>query len=386
MILRRRPPWTRGMRQTTFNSPGPMTNSDGPKRRKPKLPSMSECNESLTFRQARKPRPTRTRQGDIDAGTKRDQNGLLWMSRSRGTAISCRLLQGCKVEHSRRHLLGFAALALGSGVVEALATPFWKWTSVPLLEAALTARSDDKSPVTFVDVAKEAGLTAPNIWGGVKSKKYLVEVKGSGLAFFDFDNDGWLDIYLTNGVRLGETYTPQNAPTSHLFKNNRDGTFTDVTAHSGLGRTGWGTGVCVGDYDNDGWDDLFCTYWGQNLLFHNNGDGSFTDVTAKAGLREERLRWGSGCTWLDYDRDGFLDLFVSNYVELDINRVPNPGETGYCQWKSVPVACGPQGLPGGKNILYHNNGEGTFTEVSAKAGVLKPGVRPSLSAVSYDFD
>jgi hypothetical protein len=290
------------------------------------------------------------------------------------------------VEHSRRHLLGFAALALGSGVVEALATPFWKWTSAPLLEAALTAGADDKSPVTFVDVAKEAGLTAPNIWGGVKSKKYLVEVKGSGLAFFDFDNDGWLDIYLTNGVRFGETYTPQNAPTSHLFKNNRDGTFTDVTAHSGLARTGWGTGVCVGDYDNDGWDDLFCTYWGQNLLFHNNGDGSFTDVTAKAGLREERVRWGSGCTWLDYDRDGFLDLFVSNYVELDINRVPNPGETGYCQWKSVPVACGPQGLPGGKNILYHNNGDGTFTDVSAKAGVLKPGARPSLSAVSYDFD
>ena len=255
-----------------------------------------------------------------------------------------------------------------------------------MLKAATLPSPEGASPVTFVDVAQQAGLTIPNVWGGVSSKKYIVEAKGSGLAFFDYDNDGWLDIYLTNGVRFEETYTPENAPTSHLYKNNRDGTFTDVTEKAGLGRTGWGTGVCVGDYDNDGWDDLFCCYWGHNILWHNNGDGTFTDVTKKAGLYEERVRWGTGCTFLDYDRDGFLDLFVSNYIELDIIKVPAPGQTGYCQWKGIPVMCGPRGLPGGMNILYHNNGNGTFTDVSEKAGILKPGPRYSITAVSYDFD
>ena len=287
---------------------------------------------------------------------------------------------------SRRQLLGSTAFALGSRAVEVLARPLWKWTSVPQLSSSTVPGPENGSPVTYVDVAKEAGLTVPNVWGGIKTKKYLIEAKGSGVAFFDYDNDGWLDIYLTNGVRFGETYTAQNAPTTHLYKNNRDGTFTDVTARSGLARTGWGTGVCVGDYDNDGWDDLFCTYWGQNILFHNNGDGTFTDVTVKAGLHEDRVRWGTGCTWLDYDLDGRLDLFVCNYVELDINKVPLPGERGTCQWKSLAIACGPLGLPGGMNILYHNNGDGTFTDVSENAGILKPGPRYSLQSVAYDFD
>jgi len=151
-------------------------------------------------------------------------------------------------------------------------------------------------------------------------------------------------------------------------------------------RTGWGTGVSVGDYDNDGWDDLFCSYWGHNVLWHNNGDGTFTDVTRKAGLWEDRVRWGTGSTFLDYDRDGFLDLFVANYIELDLKKVPIPGQAGTCQWKGIPVMCGPHGLPGGMNILYHNNGDGTFTSVSDKAGILKPGPRYSITAVSYDFD
>jgi enediyne biosynthesis protein E4 len=287
---------------------------------------------------------------------------------------------------SRRLLLGSTALAVGSQVMEALTTPLWKWKSALQLRAAPAPGPDESSPVIYVDVAKEAGLTIPNVWGGLKSKKYLVEVKGSGLAFFDYDNDGWLDIYLTNGMRFGETYTPQNAPTTHLYKNNRNGTFTDVTAQSGLARTGWGTGVCVGDYDNDGWDDLFCTYWGHNILFHNNGDGTFTDVTLKAGLHGDRVRWGSGCTWLDYDLDGRLDLFVANYVELDVENGPLPGQRPTCQWKALPIACGPLGLPGGMNILYHNNGDGTFTDVSEKAGILKPGPRYSLQPVAYDFD
>jgi hypothetical protein len=286
----------------------------------------------------------------------------------------------------RRRFLASSTVLLGSKLLEILTTPVHRWGGTPGLQAGTLPHLADSSPVTFVDVAEQAGLHVPNVWGGVSSKKYLIETKGCGLAFFDYDHDGWLDIYLTNGVRLEETYKPGKAPIQHLYKNNRDGTFTDVTENSGLGRTGWGTGVCVGDYDNDGYDDLFCTYWGHNILWHNNGDGTFTDVTKKAGLWEERVRWGTGCTWIDYDRDTFLDLFVCNYVELDLKKVPGPGQTRYCQYKGIPVVCGPRGLPGGMNILYHNNGDGTFSDVSEKAGILKPGPRYSLTAVSYDFD
>ena len=231
------------------------------------------------------------------------------------------------MKFSRRNWLGSSAILLGSGILDALTTPLWRWTGTPVLQAATVPHPEAPSPVTFVDVAKEAGLNVPNVWGGVKHKKYIIEAKGSGLAFFDYDQDGWLDIYLTNGDRLPgeEPYPDGKTPTQHLFKNNRDGTFTDVTEKSGLARTGWGTGVCVGDYDNDGWDDLFCCYWGHNVLWHNNGDGTFTDVTKKAGLWEDRVRWGSGCTWLDYDRDGFLDLFVCNYIELDLQQSAGAG-------------------------------------------------------------
>ena len=270
--------------------------------------------------------------------------------------------------------------------MDALTTPLWRWRESCVLEAATAVSPETKSPVVYVDVAKEAGLTVPNVWGGVNHKNYIIEAKGSGIAFFDYDMDGWLDVFLTNGMRLEETYTPENGPTTHLFKNNRDGTFTDVTAKAGIARTGWTVGVCVGDYDNDGWDDLFCTTWGHNVLWHNNGDGTFTDVTKKAGLYDERVRWNSGCCWLDYDRDGHLDLFVGNYIDIDLKKIPVPGQTGYCQWKGIPVMCGPRGLPGGMNILYHNNGDGTFTDVSEKAGILKPGPRYSITAVSYDFD
>jgi hypothetical protein len=290
------------------------------------------------------------------------------------------------MKSSRRHFLGSSAVLLGSQLLEGLSTPGTKWPGARVLRATTTSSPGSVSPVIFVDVAQQAGLTVPNVWGGVKSKKYIVEAKGSGIAFLDYDNDGWLDIYLTNGMRLDETYPAGKGPTSHLFKNNRDGTFTDVTERSGLARTGWGVGVCVGDYDNDGWDDLFCTTWGHNALFRNNGDGTFTDVTQKAGLYEDRVRWGSGCCWLDYDRDGYLDLFVGNYIDLDLKKIPMPGQTGHCQWKGIPVMCGPRGLPGGMNILYHNNGDGTFTNVSEKAGILKPGPRYSITAVSYDFD
>jgi hypothetical protein len=284
----------------------------------------------------------------------------------------------------RRRFLGSSLFALGGALTEALATPLWQWRD-PAMVIAATSNSVPSS-VQFIDVAAHTGLDSPNVWGGIDHKRSIIEAKGSGLAFFDYDHDGWLDIYLTNGSRLDANWSAGNAPTSHLYKNNRDGTFSDVTAKSGLGVTGWQTGVCVGDYNNDGWDDLFCCFWGHNRLFHNNGNGTFTDVTHKAGLYQEPIRWGAGCTFLDYDRDGFLDLFVCNYLKLDPATIPSANDTHFCQWKGVPIMCGPRGLPGDTNILYHNNGDGTFTDVSQKAGILKPGPRYSITAVSYDFD
>jgi enediyne biosynthesis protein E4 len=296
----------------------------------------------------------------------------------------------------RRKFLGSSLVALSGGLLEALATPLWKWNRSLMLEAAQapkkapgahSAGAASAGGVKFVDVAKEAGLNTVNVWGGIDRKRYIIEAKGSGLAFFDYDNDGWLDIYLTNGTRFDANWKPGEEPTSHLYKNNRDGTFTDVTARSGLARTGWQTGVCVGDYDNDGWDDLFCNFWGHFILFHNNGDGTFTDVTKKSGLYREETRWGSGCTWIDYDRDSYLDLFICNYIKLDPEQTPlKSGEPAVCQWKGIPTMCGPRGLPGDTNILYHNNGDGTFSDVTEKAGILKPGPRYSITAVSYDFD
>ena len=284
----------------------------------------------------------------------------------------------------RRHFLGSSLVALGGTLIDALTNPIWKLRNPIVVEAA--TNHSESSPVQYFDVASRAGLHIPNVWGGIKHKRFIVETKGSGIAFFDYDNDGWLDIYLTNGNRLDARWPSGQVPTTHLYKNNRDGTFTDVTEKSGIARSGWQTGVCVGDYDNDGWDDLFCTFWGRDTLFHNNGDGTFTDVTRKAGLYQENGRWGTGCTFLDYDRDGHLDLFVCNFVKLDPDKPPSLDNSTFCQWKGIPTMCGPRGLPGDTNILYHNNGDGTFTDVSEKAGILKPGPRYSITAVSYDFD
>ena len=283
----------------------------------------------------------------------------------------------------RRRFIGSSMFLLSGALADALTTPLWRWNR-RVVQAAVTATP--ASPVQFVDVAEKAGLHTPNVWGGVDKKRVIIETKGSGIAFFDYDHDGWLDIYLTNGSRLDEHWPPGKTPTTHLYKNNRDGTFTDVTEKSGLGRSGWQTGVCVGDYDNDGWDDLFCTFWGHNILFHNNGNGTFTDVTQKAGLGQTKGRWGTGSTFLDYDRDGHLDLFVCNFVKLDPDIPVNVDSASFCQWKGVPTMCGPRGLPGDVNILYHNNGDGTFTDVTEKAGIHKPGPRYSITAVSYDFD
>ena len=273
---------------------------------------------------------------------------------------------------------------MGGNLLDTLTTPLWRLGGQ--LQVKAEVATSPVSTVQYIDVAEKAGLTSPNVWGGVDKKRVIIETKGSGIAFFDYDHDGWLDIYLTNGSRLDAKWPAGKTPTTHLFKNNRDGTFTDVTEKSGVGRSGWQTGVCVGDYDNDGWDDLFCTFWGHNILFHNNGNGTFSDVTAKAGLAQAHGRWGTGCSFLDYDRDGNLDLFVCNFVKLDPDKPPSVDDASFCQWKGVPTMCGPRGLPGDTNILYHNNGDGTFTDVSEKAGILKPGPRYSITSVSYDFD
>jgi hypothetical protein len=235
----------------------------------------------------------------------------------------------------------------------------------------------------FTDIAKEAGLVLPVVYGEADHKDYILETVGCGCAFFDYDNDGWMDIFLLSGSSMAGA--PSGA-SNRLYKNNRDGTFSDVTEKAGLRFTGWGSGVCVGDYNNDGWEDLFCTFYGQNKLYRNNGDGTFTDVTKQAGLENSKTRWGAGCTFLDYNRDGHLDLFVSNYVQFDATHIPKPGQDVYCNWKGVPVNCGPRGLPPGYHSLYRNNGDGTFADVSVRAGI--DGLRGSygMTVVAADFD
>ncbi len=235
------------------------------------------------------------------------------------------------------------------------------------------------------DVAQEAHLDFLQVCGGDKSKKYILETTGSGVAFIDYDNDGWVDIFLVNGSSLEHTAS-EDQPTNKLFHNNRDGTFTDVTSRAGLTRSGWGQGVCVGDYDNDGFDDIFVTYWGEDVLYHNNGDGTFTEVGRKANVAGDPARWSTGCAFLDYDRDGKLDLFVTHYVYFTMQNALDPGTNPYCMFRGLAVNCGPRGLIGETSTLYHNNGDGTFTDVSARAGILKQGNFYGLGVLVADFD
>ena len=235
----------------------------------------------------------------------------------------------------------------------------------------------------FTDIAKEAGLVLPVVYGEADHKYYILETVGCGCAFFDYDNDGWMDIFLLSGSSMAGT--PSGA-SNRLYKNNRDGTFSDVTEKAGLRFTGWGSGVCVGDYNNDGWEDLFCTFYGQNKLYRNNGDGTFTDITKQAGLENSKTRWGAGCTFVDYNRDGHLDLFVSNYVQFNATHIPKPGQDVYCNWKGLPVNCGPRGLPPGYHSLYRNNGDGTFTDVSVLAGIDTLRGSYGMTVVAADFD
>jgi hypothetical protein len=239
-------------------------------------------------------------------------------------------------------------------------------------------------PFSFTNIARQAGLTATTIYGGKETNKYLLETTGCGVALIDYDKDGWLDIFLVNGTTL-EGFPKGEEPTAHLYRNKHDGTFEDVTDAAGLRQSGWGQGACVGDIDNDGYDDLYVTYWGQNRLFRNRGNGTFEDITERAGLKTGR-RWGAGCAFLDYNRDGHLDLFVANYIDMDLASTPVP-DSGLCRYKGIAVACGPPGLKGGKNVLYRNKGDGTFEDVSVKSGIAGANSGTyGLGVSTLDFD
>jgi len=238
-------------------------------------------------------------------------------------------------------------------------------------------------PVTFTDVAQTAGLRMSFVSGGEKTKKYIIEANGTGVAFVDFDNDGYLDVFLVTGSRLEGS--PPDA-TNRLYRNRGNGTFTDVTAGSGLGQSGWGNGVCAGDFDNDGYTDLYVTYWGKNHLYRNSGKGKFEDAGEKAGVSGSGKEWSSGCTFIDYDRDGLLDLFVTSYQQFDLATAPPPGQASNCQWKGMPVFCGPRGLPYGKATLYRNRGDGTFEDVTAKSKIGDPKGFYAFTAVAADFN
>jgi enediyne biosynthesis protein E4 len=247
----------------------------------------------------------------------------------------------------------------------------------------------DGAPVVFVDVTKQAGLDSFHHRSGTPEKGTILEMPGSGVALLDYDNDGWLDIYLLNGSTFAALKGKEPAPRAMLLHNNHDGTFTDVTDKARVANERWGFGVAVGDYDNDGWPDIYVANYGKNRLFHNNHDGTFSDVAEKAGVALGG--WSTGPTWGDYDHDGALDLFVPGYVKFDAEHPPVGGQGGIplsaCQYRGVNFSmCGPRGLPGESDHLFHNNGDGTFTDVSKKAGVDDPQGYYGLASVFVDVD
>jgi hypothetical protein len=271
------------------------------------------------------------------------------------------------------------------------------WTVLSLLgvglvpgAASLAGQQEDATPESqaaayFVDVAEKAGLSMTVIYGGKETKKYIIETTGTGVAIFDFDNDGWQDLFFVNGTTI-EGYPPGEEPTNRLYRNNHDGTFADLTDQAGLRATGWGQGVCVGDYDNDGWQDLYVTYYGKNRLYRNRGDKTFANVSEAANVAGPPTAWGAGCAFVDYDRDGFLDLMVANYVDFDLDSTPAPGEGPNCMWKGIAVMCGPRGLKPSRNILFRNLGDGTFANVTTQARIDQADGYYALSVSTLDYD
>src|SRR4051794_17962687 len=233
----------------------------------------------------------------------------------------------------------------------------------------------------FRDIGATARLTVRNTFGGTDRKDFILETTGNGAAILDYDGDGRDDIFIANGRRLKSEEAPPQ-----LYHNEGGGRFRNVAKQAGLTYAGWGQGVCVGDYDNDGHPDLLLTFYGHNVLYRNRGDGTFENVTEKARLPVAGVRYGSGCSFIDFDRDGYLDLFIANYVDLDLEKTPHPGQGEFCEWKSIPVMCGPRGLPQAHNVLYHNNRDGTFSDVSESAHFLKRGGRYSLGLVAAVFE
>ena len=235
----------------------------------------------------------------------------------------------------------------------------------------------------FVDVGREAGLVRPTVYGEADYKDFILETIGGGAAWLDYDADGWIDLLIMGGTRFA---SPEPASSLQLHRNLGDGTFEEVTGVAGLRRAGWASSATVGDLDNDGFPDVFVTFWGQNVLFRNLGDGSFADITAQAGLLDSETRWGAGSTFLDYDRDGFVDLFVTNYLHFDPESTPGKGSGANCTWKGVPVNCGPRGLPQGRHSLYRNLGDGSFQDVTAESGIGDTAPGYGMTAVAADLD
>ncbi|MDE0108891.1 MAG: CRTAC1 family protein [Bryobacterales bacterium] len=238
---------------------------------------------------------------------------------------------------------------------------------------------------SFSDVAGELGLDLEFTYGGAEAKRYIIESNGSGLAFVDYDGDSRLDAFLVNGSRL-EGFSDGDAPSNRLYRNAGEDGFEDVTASSGLGRSGWGSAVCAGDFDNSGTTDLFVAYWGSDALYRNDGDGTFSEIAAEAGVAGPPQQWSSGCTFVDYDRDGLLDLLVTQYQQFDLETAPPPGITSNCEWKGMPVYCGPRGLPFGNVTLYRNLGDGRFEDVSESSGVRDVRDYYAFTAAAADFD
>jgi hypothetical protein len=252
-----------------------------------------------------------------------------------------------------------------------------------VLVSALPRGGAPEAPsITFTNIAREAGLDMQTVFGARDTNTYLVETTGTGVAMFDYDGDGWTDLFFVNGSTFDG---PAGAPVNHLYRNKGDRTFEDVTAAAGLAAGGWGQGACVGDYDNDGHDDLFVTGWGSVRLYHNDGEGRFREVTEAAGLRVGPHTWSTSCAFVDYDRDGRLDLFVARYIDFDPASTPRPA-SGLCRYRGLPVACGPPGLPGGHNALYRNRGDGTFEDVSERARIAAAGGTYALGVSTLDFD
>ena len=280
-----------------------------------------------------------------------------------------------------RPLLALSAVVL-------LLVPVFDSSPVRIPVAAGTAGSDSTPhppKFRFADIARQAGLTARLVYGGQRTKKYILESTGSGVGVIDYNGDGWPDIFLVNGWKLGG-YPAGESPTAHLYRNNRDGTFTDVTQQAGVSLEGWGQGVCAGDYNNDGNTDLFVTYWGHDVLLRNNGNGTFTDVTKQAGLWQPGTHWSTGCAFVDTTNDGRVDLFVSEYVDFPASVLQDAGFASACDWMGLKVFCGPMNLPGSRNELFRNNGNGTFTNVSEASGIGKAPPGYCFSPVTADFE